>query len=268
VIGLVMAAYNATDWIWTALSTVCAQTSDRWRLVVVDDGSTDGTGEFVRHMLHYPERWGEAVHRIWLMRRPHEGLAKSVNAGMSFVAQAFPDTRYVGCVAADDYLSLGYVATLSHALDSHPSAPCAYPRVHEFGARHHEWRPEDYREGVLVEKNIIPGCAIWRRSIWDAVGGFDVRFTSGLEDWHFAAKAEALGFLGPFNRALRVEGATYWHQARADSLSAAMTDEYRSWAKSEILRCFGGARVVKPASDLPLGARGPLPVGPYTEAEA
>jgi GT2 family glycosyltransferase len=264
-LGLVMAAWNAEEWIAGAITSLAMQSSPLWRLVVVDDGSTDGGMPLVEALMKRPH-WGQAVHRIWILRRPHEGLVKSVNAGMSFLKSVFSDTRFVGCLAADDHVSEHYVASLTAALLEHPSAPCAYPRVWEFGERVLEWRPEDYREGVLWERNIIPGCAVWRRSIWEAVGGFDPRFTAGLEDWHFAAKAEALGFVGPLTKPIRVEPAIYWHRVHGASLSEQMADDYRVWAQSEIARCFGGARVQKPTdSPLPLHARGPLPVGPYTQ---
>ncbi len=44
-IGIVVPAYNAAPWIGDAIASVIAQTHRDWMLVVVDDGSTDGTAQ-------------------------------------------------------------------------------------------------------------------------------------------------------------------------------------------------------------------------------
>lgn len=46
-IRVVIPAYNAARWIGDAIASVLAQTFCDWRLVVVDDGSTDGTADVV-----------------------------------------------------------------------------------------------------------------------------------------------------------------------------------------------------------------------------
>src|ERR1044071_6895734 len=58
-VSVIMAAYNAQQYIAEALKSVEAQTYDDWEVVVCDDGSTDGTygiasafGERVRVVRH------------------------------------------------------------------------------------------------------------------------------------------------------------------------------------------------------------------------
>jgi glycosyltransferase involved in cell wall biosynthesis len=72
-IGVVIPAYNAASWIADAIRSVLAQTHRDWRLVVVDDGSTDGTGDVVAG---FPDP------RIRLTRQANGGVSAARNAGI------------------------------------------------------------------------------------------------------------------------------------------------------------------------------------------
>ena len=79
-IGVIIPAFNAARWIAAAVASVLAQTHRNWRLVVVDDGSTDGTGEVVG---------GFGDPRIRLIRQATRGLAAR-NAGIAALTGCTP----------------------------------------------------------------------------------------------------------------------------------------------------------------------------------
>jgi len=70
-ISVVIPAYNARKFIAEAIESVLAQTLPAHEIIVVDDGSTDGTGEFVR------ERYGGKVKVIQQENRG-EGAARNI----------------------------------------------------------------------------------------------------------------------------------------------------------------------------------------------
>ena len=255
VIGFVVPAWNASRWIKETLKSLLAQTSDCWRAIVVNDGSTDDTGDQVDR---FRRTHRLADDRIWLTRVQHGGLAKAVNAG---IRQLGGHVDCLACVGADDHVSEHYVERLL-APFTNPAVLATFPRVIEFGMRIKEWHPGPYKPGVLAEKNIIPGCAVWRTKVWHKLQGFDERFVAGMEDWHFAARAEAQAVIGPYNGPVFVPEAVYYHRARIDSLTDSMTSEYRAWATRTIRELFPQPALTE-FHHIPLAKSAALVRGPF-----
>lgn len=72
---ILICAYNAERYLGDAIDSALAQKGVDCEVVVVDDGSTDGTAQVVRT---YAERHGE---RVRLVEIPHKGLSAARNAG-------------------------------------------------------------------------------------------------------------------------------------------------------------------------------------------
>jgi teichuronic acid biosynthesis glycosyltransferase TuaG len=75
-VSVIMPAYNAGRHVAESVRSVQAQTYPAWELVVVDDGSTDDTGEVVR-------RLAEGDARVRYVRRPNGGQGAARNTGIA-----------------------------------------------------------------------------------------------------------------------------------------------------------------------------------------
>lgn len=74
-VSVVIATHDRAAWLAEAVASVRAQTFSDWELIVVDDGSTDGTGAFLA-ALDEP--------RLRVLRREHSGNPARVrNAGLA-----------------------------------------------------------------------------------------------------------------------------------------------------------------------------------------
>ena len=72
-VSVLMAVYNGAPWVADAARSVLAQTLGDLELVVVDDGSTDATGDVLA---------GVGDSRLRVERREHEGLTRALNYGL------------------------------------------------------------------------------------------------------------------------------------------------------------------------------------------
>lgn len=75
-ISVLMSCHNASRWLHEAIDSVMAQTFKGFELILVDDGSSDGTGSII-------ESYRDRDRRIIPIFKKHTGLADSLNAGIT-----------------------------------------------------------------------------------------------------------------------------------------------------------------------------------------
>lgn len=107
-VSVIVPAYNMAEYVGPAIESVLAQDFEEFELLVVDDGSTDGTEEIVASYTD-PSR-PEYDERVWYVSQPNQGKAAAVNHGLSLSTGA-----YITILDADDKLpanslSLRYTA--------------------------------------------------------------------------------------------------------------------------------------------------------------
>jgi glycosyltransferase involved in cell wall biosynthesis len=81
-ISVVMPVYNARRYVAEAVESILAQTVTAFELILIDDGSTDGSTEILRR---YAGRDG----RVRLISRANTGLVRALNEGVSLARGEF-----------------------------------------------------------------------------------------------------------------------------------------------------------------------------------
>lgn len=193
-ISVVIPLYNKASTIAAAVESVQAQTRRDWRLIVVDDGSSDGGAAWV-------EAAAENDPRITLVRQANAGVSVARNRG---VAQA--DTDLVAFLDADDHWLPEH---LSQLMDLHvwqPEAPLwavAYRLVDDVGGDRvvqtrnqvpqGRYVIEDYfSESVGVEFPVHSSAVMVSKPALQGIGGFPPGVGSG-EDLLTWARLSCLG---------------------------------------------------------------------------
>ncbi len=105
-VDIVIPLYNKAGCIGRAIQSILKQTVSDWRLIVVDDGSTDGGGDVVR---------GFDDGRIELIRQENAGPGAARNRG---IAEARGE--FIAFLDADDEWYPSYLATALEGFVKHP----------------------------------------------------------------------------------------------------------------------------------------------------
>lgn len=92
-VSIIVPVYNAGNFIRETMDSVLAQTYPHWELLLVEDGSSDGSADVIEE---YIAQKGES--RIRLIRQPsNQGAARARNKGLEEASG-----RYIAYLDADD----------------------------------------------------------------------------------------------------------------------------------------------------------------------
>lgn len=105
-VSVLLPAYNAAPYLREAIDGIRAQTLADWELIVIDDGSTDGTPAILA---------GCDDPRLIVIRQANAGVSAALNAGL-----ARARGRYLARQDADDISHPERLARLAAFLDAHP----------------------------------------------------------------------------------------------------------------------------------------------------
>lgn len=103
-ISVIIPVYNAAAYLRQCVESVIAQTDDHWELILVNDGSKDGSGALCDSLALQDKR-------IRVYHQDNAGAAATRNRGAELAKG-----EYLAYVDADDYLSGDYLAYLRHLL--------------------------------------------------------------------------------------------------------------------------------------------------------
>ena len=199
--------YDGRELLDEALPSVVAQDYEPFEVVVVDNGSSDGSPDYVR------ERW-PSVRVVALERNV------GVTAALNRMVEAAGDAEYVALLNNDVELAPDWLATLVRVLGEHPNAAAAAGKLLRQTDRRVIDRAGDTMRwsswcGGRGSGEIDAGqydaageifsvggaAALYRRAALEDVGPFDEDYFAYLEDVDWGFRARLAGYTARYEPA-------------------------------------------------------------------
>ena len=171
-VTVVLPTYNHIEYLPQAVDSIMAQRMTDFELIIVNDGSTDTTEDYLA-TLKDP--------RIKLINRENGGLPSALNCGF-----AVANGEYYTWTSADNYAAPTWLETLANSLDSSDEnigfVCSAYALIDQDGII------IDFHRNQVIEYDRMIACNagissfMYKAVVADKVGCYDESLT-GAEDW-------------------------------------------------------------------------------------
>ncbi len=234
---IVIPCFNHGRFASEAVRSCLAQTDAEVNVVIVNDGSNDGTT---------PAQCDElASARVTVIHQPNAGLPAARNRGAQQATGEF-----IAFLDADDWIEPTFVSKLAAAITDADDDDVSHAYCQEQLVEQGEgiWRVPEWDPELMLITNLHPVTALIRRERFEQLGGFDASMTLGYEDWELWIRCVAHGWRGvrvqePLFIWRRHSDTTMVMEAvqRHDELVASIIERHRSLYESRFealyLRC-------------------------------
>ncbi len=201
--SIVIPNWNGKHWLGPCLDALGEQVFRDFEVVIVDNGSTDGSVEFLQSYCDH------AAFSLRLLALPENvGFAAGMNAGIR-TTQA----EFVAALNNDTVPSAGWLGALVDALDNAAEAGSAASAMLALSPPHridtigdgYRWDGRAFKIGEGSSQDILPeapfevfgacaGAALYRRRMLDEIGLYDERYFAYMEDVDLAIRARISGW--------------------------------------------------------------------------
>ncbi|HYC49734.1 MAG TPA: glycosyltransferase family A protein [Gemmatimonadaceae bacterium] len=185
-VSVIIPSYNHREYVETAVRSALAQTHPAVQIIVIDDGSRDGSPAFLEE----------------LARREHFEFIAQANAGvcrtLNRAIRERARGRYIALLASDDAWAPEKLALQLERLRQADGAEFCFAQAREFRNDPADASSAPFpacpREGdvlrhVVLRQHVPAGTMLFTRALYDRLGGFDESLRE--EDWDFVIRAAA-----------------------------------------------------------------------------
>ena len=214
-VSVIMPAHNARPYLADAAYSVLRQTYRDLELIIVDDGSTDGTGSVAEKIkLDEPRR-------IVVVSQANRGPGAARNAGLAAARGEF-----IALLDSDDIWEPSFLERQLAILDARPDVDLVTGNGWSLGGPRHgtlvhphpDPRPPLTLATIITDEEAVFVMTVFRRRVFESIGGF-VESPGMSEDFDYWLRAAMAGF-----RFARNDEPLAWYRRRDGSFSS---DEVR-----------------------------------------
>jgi len=171
-ISIIIPCYNHGQYVREAISSVEKCTDKNlYEMIIVNDGSTDS--------FTLEEMGRLANDGYYVINQVNQGLGRTRNNGIKAAKG-----EYILPLDSDNRVRPEYIYESIKILDAHPEIAMVYGDAEFFGDKSKRHVVGEFNLQNMMVENQIDACAVYRKSVWEAVGGYDEKMPiMGYEDW-------------------------------------------------------------------------------------
>jgi glycosyltransferase involved in cell wall biosynthesis len=188
-ISVIIPTFNGENTVGVAIESVLAQDCADYEVIVVNDGSNDGTASIL-------DRYRS---RVRIVAQPNSGLAGARNAGV-----AVATGKYLAFLDDDDTWEANRLSRTCAALEANPQSVMVYSDAVQVDASgrlvESSYTPPEQRHAPAMREmlnefwNILPSSILVRRETFEGCGGFEEEFkVAFFEDTFFYLRCREQG---------------------------------------------------------------------------
>lgn len=173
-VSIIIPCFNHGKYIQKTLDSIeIAKKKYTVEVIIVNDGSSD---EYTVSILKKIEKKGYCV-----INQANGGLSNARNNGIKLAKG-----KYILPLDSDNKVLSPYLNEAVDILEENKLIDIVYGNATYFGEKKGDWVVGEYNILRLITGNYIDACAIYRKSAWLEVGGYDEKMPAmGIEDWDF-----------------------------------------------------------------------------------
>lgn len=176
-VSIIIPSHNHADFLGEAIESCLNQTYKNIEIIVVCDGCMDS--------YRIARKYSENHWQCYSLYQSNKGLSSARNKGISFSLG-----KYILTLDADDRIEHTFIEK-TIGLSDIVSTSIRYFGTMDFIK--HPIKPNPtYAD--FYKHNHINCCSLFKREIWDKIGGYDENMKLGLEDWDFWLRATKEGY--------------------------------------------------------------------------
>ena len=173
-LSIIIPCYNHGEYLREAISSV-EQCNDKnlYEIIILNDGSTD------KHTIEVLQQLSEEGYDV--IHQANQGLGAARNNAIKKASG-----RYILPLDSDNKIHSEYIYESIKILDEQPEIAMVYGDSEYFGDKTGRRQTGEFNLQKIMIGNYIDACAVYRRSVWEALGGYDEKMpVMGMEDWDF-----------------------------------------------------------------------------------
>lgn len=222
-LSIIVPVYNTKRYLSRCIESILCQTFNDFELILVDDGSTDGSANICDH-------YKAIDNRVKVIHKRNEGVSKTRNTGLKCASG-----KYITFCDSDDYYSPDWIEKLLNAARKYQADCVSVMLNQKIAERSIEINQDNDLTDYVVRRLLqSDGWAVWNRLYrTEIIKNHDVQFCADCEDF-----GEDLSFNLLYclycKKIVVLGGDGYHHMIREGSIMKTNTNQVRFNSLNEI----------------------------------